>query len=218
LAVVDQDGAPYILVGYSLGAAAAGDFVQYDRPKHCRGVVLIADPKRHRRQVANKGVNPNNWGIAGERFIDAVQCYSLSIPDDPISALPGNNGMRMIADRVTGLRQPLPSQWWNAGYTLDWLHRYLVVGTRRTGWNVWPVTVAAPTSNTHTALWRDWCDTSRFGVGVVAASGRFAGVSTGRRVAEHQHVVDAVHCYRQDDYTVLVDAWRPVGWADWGCY
>lgn len=135
LAVVDGDGAPYILVGYSLGAAAAGDFVQYDRPKHCRGVVLVADPKRHRRQCANKGVNPNNWGIAGERFIDAVQCYSLSIPDDPISALPGNNGLRMIADRVTGLRQPLPSQWWNAGYTLDWLHRYLV-GGRHTSYGV----------------------------------------------------------------------------------
>lgn len=128
LSVIDGAGEPYILVGYSLGAAAAGDFVQYDRPRNCRGIVLLADPKRAAGQCANKGVSPNSWGIAGQRRIDHVQCYSFTIPDDPISALPGSNGLRSIASRVTGLQQPTPSQWWNAGATVEWLSKYLVGG------------------------------------------------------------------------------------------
>ncbi|MDJ0454428.1 hypothetical protein [Gordonia amicalis] len=127
LAAVEASGEPYVLVGYSLGAAAAGDFVQYDRPRNCRGIVLLSDPKRHANQVSHKGVPKGNWGIAGQRFIDRVPCYSYTIPDDPISALPGDNGMRQIANRVTGLQQPIGDVW-NLGYTWQWAWKYLVDG------------------------------------------------------------------------------------------
>ncbi|MCX2753065.1 hypothetical protein [Gordonia sp. 4N] len=127
LAAVEASGEPYVLVGYSLGAAAAGDFVQYDRPRNCAGIVLLSDPKRHANQVSHKGVPKGNWGIAGQRFIDQVPCYSYTIPDDPISACPGNNGMRQIASSITGIPQD-PGQWWNAGYTLQWLWKYAAGG------------------------------------------------------------------------------------------
>lgn len=125
---IDAEGEPYVLPAYSLGAAAAGDFVQLDRPKFCRGVVLLSDPKRHRKQCSNKGVSGGNWGVAGERFIDHVPCYTFTIPDDPISALPGDNGLRQIAQQVTGLQQPLPARWWDAGFTLHWLLKYTTGG------------------------------------------------------------------------------------------
>ena len=128
LAAVEASGDPYVLVGYSLGAAAAGDFVQYDRPRNCKGIVLLSDPKRHANQVSHKGVPKSHWGIAGQRFIDRVPCYSYTIPDDPISALPGDNGMRQIAQQVTGLMQPLPARWWDAGFTLHWLLKYTTHG------------------------------------------------------------------------------------------
>lgn len=124
---IDAEGEPYVLPAYSLGAAAAGDFVQLDRPKFCRGVVLLSDPKRHRKQCSNKGVSGGNWGVAGERFIDHVPCYTFTIPDDPISACPGNNGMRQIANRITGLQQPIGDVW-NLSYTWQWVWKYLVDG------------------------------------------------------------------------------------------
>ena len=128
LAAIDAEGEPYVLVGYSLGAAAAGDFAQYDRPRNCKGIVLLSDPKRHANQVSHKGVPKGHWGIAGQRFIDRVPCYSYTIPDDPISSLPGDNGMRQIAQQVTGLTQPLPARWWDAGYTIHWLLKYTTGG------------------------------------------------------------------------------------------
>jgi hypothetical protein len=127
LTAIDELGEPYVLACFSLGAAAGGDFVEFDRPKHCRGIVQLADPKRHRRQISNRGVNGGNWGIAGERYIDALQCYSYSIPDDPISACPGNNGGRQIAVSLTGLPQPI-GQWWNLAYTWQWVWKYAVDG------------------------------------------------------------------------------------------
>lgn len=128
LRAIDADGEPWVGAAYSLGAAVLGDFVQYDRPRNCRGIVLLSDPKRHANQVSHKGVPKGNWGIAGQRFIDRVPCYSYTIPDDPISALPGDNGMRQIAQQVTGLMQPLPARWWDAGYTIHWLLKYTTGG------------------------------------------------------------------------------------------
>ena len=133
--LIDSEGAPFVLVGYSLGAAAAGDAAAGGL-KYCRGVVLLADPLRVRGVCANGGVPQSRHGIAGERPVPG-RVWSFSIPDDPISACPGDNGMRLIADRVTGRRQPPPVQWWNAGYTLDWINRYL--GTRHTAYGIEPM-------------------------------------------------------------------------------
>ncbi|GAB2646392.1 hypothetical protein GCM10027169_13260 [Gordonia jinhuaensis] len=127
---IDAAGQPWIGVAYSLGAAGLGDYAAFDRPEHCAGVVLVADPRRHRSQCANGGVSLANWGIAGERRIASVPVWSFAVPDDPITACPGDNGARTIANTVTGLTQPVPGRWWDAGYTLAWAWKYFQQNSR----------------------------------------------------------------------------------------
>lgn len=127
---IDAAGQPWIGVAYSLGAAGLGDYAAFDRPEHCAGIVLVADPKRARSQVANAGVPAGRWGIAGERPITTVPLSSFAVPDDPITASPGDNGGRLIANAVTGLAQPQPARWWDAGYTLAWAWKYLQGNSR----------------------------------------------------------------------------------------
>lgn len=127
---VDGQGEPWVGVGYSLGAAALGDFVMFDRPRHCLGIVLLADPLRARGQCANP-VPADRWGVAGERRISGVPVHSFAIPDDPITSCPGDNGMRLFANAVTGRQQPVqPRMLWDAGYTLAWFFRYLKQDSR----------------------------------------------------------------------------------------
>lgn len=122
----DAKGEPWVGVGYSLGAMGLGDSIEKDGIQHCLGIVQIADPLRSRTQYSNRGVSPNSWGCAGERRITHAKWESFAIPDDPITSCPGDNGFRSIADLVTGLHQPLPAQWWNAGATLDQVMKYLL--------------------------------------------------------------------------------------------
>lgn len=104
-----------------------------------RGVVLLADPLRARGQCAHAGVPADRYGVAGERPIGGVPVYSFAVPDDPITACPGDNGMRLFAAAVTGMSQPVqPRMLWDAGYTIAWMWRYLrgdsrhiVYGTER---------------------------------------------------------------------------------------
>lgn len=126
LRAVDGRGEPWVGVGYSLGAAALGDFVMLDRPQHCVGIVLVADPLRARGQVSNSGVPHDRYGVAGERPISGVTFRSYAIADDPITACPADNGMRLFANVVTGRQQPLnPRMYWDAGYTIAWMYKYL---------------------------------------------------------------------------------------------
>lgn len=130
LRAVDARGEPWAGVGYSLGAAGLGDYVMLDRPQHCLGIVLLADPLRARGQCANP-VPKDRWGVAGERPISGVPVHSFAIPDDPITACPGDNGMRLFANAVTGRQQPVqPRMLWDAGYTLAWFFRYLKQDSR----------------------------------------------------------------------------------------
>ena len=130
LRAVDAQGEPWVGTAYSLGAAALGDYVMLDRPKHCLGIVLLADPLRARGQCANP-VPKDRWGVAGERPISGVPVRSFAIPDDPITACPGDNGMRLFANAVTGRQQPVqPRMLWDAGYTLAWFFRYLKQDSR----------------------------------------------------------------------------------------
>lgn len=131
LRAVDARGESWVGTAYSLGAAALGDFVMLDRPKHCLGIVLLADPLRARGQCANR-VPKDRWGVAGERPISGVPVHSFAIPDDPITACPGDNGMRLFANAVTGRQQPVqPRMLWDAGYTLAWAWKYLRAGDSR---------------------------------------------------------------------------------------
>lgn len=125
LRAVDARGEPWAGVGYSLGAAGLGDYVMLDHPQHCVGIVQLADPLRARGQCSNPGVPRDRYGIAGERPISGVPLQTYSIPDDPISACPADNGMRLIANLVTGRQQPLNARMcWDAGYTLAWVWKY----------------------------------------------------------------------------------------------
>lgn len=131
LRAVDAQGQPWVGVGYSLGAGGLGDFVMLDAPKHCKGIVLVADPLRARGQVSNGGVPKDRFGVAGERPISGVPVRSFAIPDDPITACPSDNGMRMFATAVTGRRQVVhPRMVWDAGYTIAWLWKYLQGNSR----------------------------------------------------------------------------------------
>ena len=131
LRAVDAKGEPWVGTAYSLGAAALGDFVMYDRPRHCLGIVLLADPLRARGQCANT-VPADRWGVAGERRISGVPVHSFAIPDDPITSCPGDNGMRLFANAVTGRQQPVqPRMLWDAGYTIAWAWKYLRAGDSR---------------------------------------------------------------------------------------
>lgn len=131
LRAVDAQGESWVGTAYSLGAAALGDYVMLDRPKHCLGIVLLADPLRARGQHANP-VPRDRWGVAGERPISGVPLRSFAIPDDPITSCPGDNGMRLFANAVTGRQQPVqPRMLWDAGYTIAWLWKYLRAGDSR---------------------------------------------------------------------------------------
>ena len=122
---IDNDG-PWIGVGYSLGAYLLGHAYAADGLRNCRGIVLIADPLRHRGQCANPGVPGDRWGIAGERWIPG-NVKSFAIPDDPITSLPGSNPTRYLSDVITGRRQPFGGLWpIGAGGSALW--RYLGSG------------------------------------------------------------------------------------------
>ncbi len=111
----DAEGQPSIWVGYSLGALILGDLLAQSKLKNCIGAILLSDPKRHPRQIATECmVSDHLSGCAGSRFIPdsaAKPVIQISIPDDPISALPRGNGFRVISDAVTGY-----SQEWKLGY------------------------------------------------------------------------------------------------------
>lgn len=67
-----------------------------------------------------------------DRPIGGVPVYSFAVPDDPITACPGDNGMRLFATAVTGMSQPVaPRMLWDAGYTIAWMWKYLRAGDSR---------------------------------------------------------------------------------------
>lgn len=135
LRAIDALGVPWVAPGFSLGALILGEYVMLDQPKNLKGIVLLADPLRARNQIAHGGVPANRFGLAGERFISGVPVHSFAIPDDPITSCPADNGLRLIANGVTGRRQPDPARWWDAFGTIDWAKKYLI-GGRHTAYGV----------------------------------------------------------------------------------
>ena len=131
----DALGGPWVGVGYSLGAYALTEYVLLDRPKNCKGLVLLGNPLRPRGKCANAGVPGDRFGLAGEVPVAGVTVHDFSVPDDPISACPRDNGLRVIAPYVTGRRQPTPAGWWNAGATIEWLLKYMGPTSRHMAYN-----------------------------------------------------------------------------------
>ena len=131
---IDAKGESWVGIAYSLGAYALTEYVLLDRPKNCKGLVLLGNPLRPRGKCANAGVPGDRFGLAGEVPVAGVPVHDFSVPDDPISACPGDNGLRLIANGVTGRRQPDPVRWWDAFGTIEWGKKYLI-GGRHTAYN-----------------------------------------------------------------------------------
>lgn len=125
--LADADGHPTIWAFYSLGALIGGDLLASGALANCIGAILISDPMRHSKQIEPEcRVNRAHYGCVDRRFITTTtEFHQISAPDDPISALAATNGFRLLAQAITGVRQP-----WNVGYldlnaTMDAVRRYL---------------------------------------------------------------------------------------------
>lgn len=126
----DALGGPWVFVGFSLGAYTLSEYLMLNHPTNCKGGVLLGNPLRPRGKCANAGVPGDRFGLAGEVPLAGVTVHDFSVPDDPISACPKDNGLRVVAPRVTGRRQPVPAGWWNAGATVEWLLKYVGPSSR----------------------------------------------------------------------------------------
>ncbi|AXH50299.1 lysin B [Gordonia phage GrootJr] len=127
-AVADAEGPASIWVGYSLGALIAGDLAAAGELANCILMILISDPLRHDRQIAPECRVPRGlYGCAGSRYIPDANfpVVSLSVPNDPISALEHWNGFRQIASVITGTPQRWDVGNANIGAIVDAARRYL---------------------------------------------------------------------------------------------
>lgn len=118
---------PWMGMGYSLGAVLMGDYVGQLSLSMCKGIGLLADGCRHRDQwFGNR--RPAGWGVAGERYVGRGQypVWTLSEPNDPISELPGDNGLRNLAPFLGFPKQngPAPARAWDMAYSWQWFGYY----------------------------------------------------------------------------------------------
>lgn len=127
---------PWIGLGYSLGALCMGDLVGTLPLSQCKGIGLLADPRRHREQFHGSR-RPPGWGIAGERKVGTgnYPVWSLTAPGDPISELPGDSGWRNVAMLLGFGRQPRPARDWDMAYSFEWLSHYPPLGNRHTNYH-----------------------------------------------------------------------------------
>ncbi|UVF61440.1 lysin B [Gordonia phage DalanDe] len=117
---------PWMGGGYSLHALSMGNYVGQKKLSTCKGIGLLADPGRHRTQFHGPRV-PGGWGIAGERLVGykgGYPVWSMTEPNDPISELPGDNGLRNLVPFVGLPRQPAPRRAADMAYTWQWFGYY----------------------------------------------------------------------------------------------
>lgn len=102
LRMIDEDPIPVLLLGYSGGAALAGNVAaEVARGDHPRlevvGSALISDPFMPHWEAPVE----NTWGIAGSRDImSAFATWWVSDPADAICCCPSNSPLRTIADQT----------------------------------------------------------------------------------------------------------------------
>lgn len=130
---------PVVLSGYSQGAYIAGDLaldiarglvpgISRDR---LAAVVLIADPKRPEGATAPAIPVAPGYGIAGQRPIPGVRVWWGTANRDGISALPGDNPLRSLAD--LSRKFTLSPAGWQA-WLLDMYGRILVQRDLQVWW------------------------------------------------------------------------------------
>ncbi|NKS67446.1 hypothetical protein GS461_19655 [Rhodococcus hoagii] len=102
LRMIDEDPNPVLLLGYSGGAALAGNVAaEVARGDHPRlgvvGSALISDPFMPHWETPVE----NTWGIAGSRDIMAAfATWWAADPADAICCCPANSPLRTIADQT----------------------------------------------------------------------------------------------------------------------
>lgn len=115
--------APTIVLGYSQGAAVAGNVCA--RLSGVGGDVvavgLVSDPARSRKQYRPLPLQPEGYGCTGERIIDEqqmtrygtyVKVWQLAAQGDPICCLPEGNPLRSIADLTDRMALNDFGGWW----------------------------------------------------------------------------------------------------------
>ncbi|MCZ4585313.1 alpha/beta fold hydrolase [Rhodococcus opacus] len=110
LRMIAEDPSPVVLLGYSGGAALAGNVAaEVGRGQHpsldVRGAGLIADPLRP--------ASPDlpGWGIAGQRLITGMPVWQIADPLDVICCCPDNSPLRTFADQSAAFSLADPRAW-----------------------------------------------------------------------------------------------------------
>ncbi|MGW0043362.1 alpha/beta fold hydrolase [Rhodococcus sp. NPDC003348] len=137
LDMIADDPNPVVLLGYSGGAALAGNVAaEIARGLHpdlvVRGVGLIADPLRP------ESAGLPGWGIAGRRSIGgAMPVWQIADPRDVICCCPANSPLRTLADQSAAFSLADPRAWvvdlldrlrtrrWQA-VLIEWWHPWTV--------------------------------------------------------------------------------------------
>ena len=119
LRMIKDDPNPVILLGFSGGAALAGNVAaEIGRGEHpqlvVNGVGLISDPLRHTLNTNDKvtGWGTDKFGIAGARAIVAnFPVWSMADPADVITCCPVNSPLRTISDQSAAFSLIDPKAW-----------------------------------------------------------------------------------------------------------
>jgi hypothetical protein len=115
LNMIELDPNPVVLLGYSGGAALAGNVAcEIAMGVHpyldIRGVGLIADPCRSTLNSVNAGAS--GWGIARPRGIGGkFPTWQLADPRDAITCCPPNSPLRAFADESAAFSLVDPTAW-----------------------------------------------------------------------------------------------------------
>lgn len=114
LNMIADDRYPVVLLGYSGGAALAGnvaaEIARGDYPElDVRGVGLISDPLR----PPDPWGSQEPWGIAGSRPIARVwfPVWHCADPADVITSCPANSPLRTLADQSAAFSLADPREW-----------------------------------------------------------------------------------------------------------